>query len=67
MADIQAALAEAQQWVGTVAGVVAVGEGLSDTGRPTIDVWVTRAVTLPAQVRGVEVRVREGGEFRAQH
>jgi hypothetical protein len=66
MADIGAALAEAQEWVGTVPGVVAVGEGRSEAGRPTIDVWVTRDVSLPAAVRGVEVRVREGGEFRAQ-
>jgi hypothetical protein len=30
-------------------------------------VWVTRQVELPAMVQGIEVRVREGGEFRAQH
>lgn len=66
MADIEAALAEAQEWVGKVPGVVAVGEGLSNAGHPTIDVWVTKLVPLPAAVRGVEVRVRESGEFSAQ-
>jgi hypothetical protein len=67
MADIGAALAQAQTWVGTVPGVAAVGEGRSEAGQPTIDVWVTRQVELPAMVQGIEVRVREGGEFRAQH
>ena len=66
MADIEAALAEAQEWVGTVAGVVAVGEGMSAAGNPTIDVWVTQLVPLPAAVRGVEVRVRMTEEFEAQ-
>lgn len=66
MADIAAALAEAQGWVGTVNGVVAVGEGRSEAGQATIDVWVTAIVSLPATVQGVEVRVRESGEFRAQ-
>jgi len=66
MADISAALAEAQQWVGSVPGVVAVGEGMSAAGHPTIDVWVTRLVPLPAAVKGVEVRVRESEEFQAQ-
>ncbi len=66
MPEIEAALAEAQTWVGTVAGVVAVGEGRSEAGEPTIDVWVTRVIALPASVRGVEVRVRQSGEFRAQ-
>lgn len=66
MADIAAALAEAQEWVGRVTGVVAVGEGMSEAGHPTIDVWVTHLVPLPAAVRGVEVRVRTSGAFEAQ-
>jgi hypothetical protein len=66
MADIAAALAEAQEWVGKVQGVVMVGEGMSSAGHPTIDVWVNRLVPLPAAVRGVEVRVRESGDIQAQ-
>jgi hypothetical protein len=66
MADVEAALAEAREWVGTVPGVVGVGEGRSAAGEPTVDVWVSAPVTLPATVRGVEVRVRESGTFEAQ-
>ena len=62
------ALAEIQTWVGTVDGVVIVGEGEAD-GKPTIDVWV-----IPARLeraiaethRGFPVIVRDsGGEIIA--
>ena len=66
MAEVAAALAKAQEWVGTVPGVVLVGQGRADDGSPTIDVWVTRAVSLPATVQGVEVRVRDSGTIEAQ-
>jgi len=66
MAEIEAALAKAREWVGTVPGVVGVGEGRSADGEPTVDVWVTQPVSLPATVRGVKVRVRESGTFEAQ-
>lgn len=56
MGDLKAALAEAQQWVGTVVGVVMVGEGRSEDGSPTVDVWVTRPVALPQSLHGIEIR-----------
>ena len=68
--QLERALADAQGWVGTVPGVVAVGEGRDDEQRPCIDVWVTaeaRTADLPAAVDGVAVRVRDsGGEISAQ-
>lgn len=66
MADIAAAMATAQEWVGTVPGVAMVGQGRADDGSPTIDVWVTHPVKLPQTVSGVEVRVRESGVIEAQ-
>lgn len=66
MAEFETALADAQQWVGTVLGVVMVGEGKAEDGTPTIDVWVTRPVSLPTAIRGVPVRVVEGGVIEAQ-
>ncbi len=63
------ALDTAAEWVGTVPGVVAVGEGEQD-GRRTIDVWVSgtpKHGALPRQHGGHPVRVRaSGGAFRAQ-
>jgi hypothetical protein len=65
MADIEAALAEALTWVGTIPGVVAVGEGRSDAAEPTVDVWVTEPVALPAVLGGVAVRVFGSEPFEA--
>jgi hypothetical protein len=48
------ALEAAQKWVGTVPGVVMVGQG-----RDSIDVWVTMPVDLPKNILGVPVKVRE--------
>ncbi|WP_117214997.1 hypothetical protein [Allorhizocola rhizosphaerae] len=55
------ALAEAQKWVGTVPGVVMVGQG-----RDTVDVWVTMPVELPETILGVPVRVHETPPIEAQ-
>lgn len=55
------ALHEARKWVGTVPGVVGVGQG-----RESIDVWVTRPVELPEKILGVPVRVHETQGFDAQ-
>ncbi len=55
------ALTEAQKWVGTVPGVVGVGQG-----RDGIDVWVTMPVDLPKKILGVPVRVLETPPFDAQ-
>jgi hypothetical protein len=60
------ALAEAQGWVGKIPGVVMVGQGRADDGTPTIDVWVTRPVTLPERIKGVAVRVVDTGVIEAQ-
>lgn len=61
MREWEEALGIAQKWVGTVDGVVMVGQG-SDT----IDVWVTRDdVDLPNEVLGVPVRVVPTGEIKA--
>ncbi|HEX6682782.1 MAG TPA: hypothetical protein VF062_08305 [Candidatus Limnocylindrales bacterium] len=60
MPDLHAALAVAEAWVGSVEGVVMVGQG-----RETIDVWVTRDdVDLPDEVLGVPVRVVPTGEIK---
>lgn len=63
MADFERALAVAQSWVGSVDGVVAVGQGERD-GAPCIDVWVTVEVDrdrLPDEQDGVPVVVRDSG------
>jgi len=61
MAEIAEALAVAQRWVGSVDGVVMVGQG-----RDTIDVWVTRDdIDLPDEVLGVPVRVVPTDEITA--
>lgn len=61
MPDLAEALAVAQKWVGSIDGVVMVGQG-----RDTIDVWVTReGVDLPDEVLGVPVRVVPTGEIKA--
>jgi hypothetical protein len=62
MADaMRDALTEAQKWVGTVPGVIGVGQG-----RDTIDVWVTMPVELPKRISGVPVRVLETPGFEPQ-
>lgn len=63
MGDFERALAVAQTWVGSVDGVVAVGQGERD-GAPCIDVWVTVEVArdrLPDEQDGVPVVVRDSG------
>jgi hypothetical protein len=69
-ADFDAALTSAQRWVGSMAGVVAVGEGRDERSERFIDVWVTAEAAsseLPDEVGGVPVRVRDsGGEISAQ-
>jgi catechol 2,3-dioxygenase-like lactoylglutathione lyase family enzyme len=69
--DLQAALAEAGNWVGQIPGVTAVGQGEHD-GAPTVDIWVTDAPTpprgLPAHLHGIPVRVLDtGGPIHAQN
>lgn len=61
MAELAEALAAAQKWVGSVPGVVMVGQG-----RDCIDVWVTQPVDLPKTIRGVPVKVRETPPIEAQ-
>lgn len=62
------ALAEIQSWVGTVDGVVIVGEGEID-GESTIDVWVIPAQLhrpIPERQDSFRVVVRDsGGEIIA--
>jgi hypothetical protein len=69
-ASFEDALARAQSWVGTVEGVVAVGEGRDEQGRRSVDVWATAAATsgqIPDEIDGVPVRVRaSGGDISAQ-
>lgn len=66
MPDMAQALAAAQQWVGTVEGVVMVGQGRIDS-RDCVDVWVTAMpVDLPKEIMGVPVRVRETPPIEAQ-
>ena len=60
MSELEDALGIAQRWVGSVEGVVMVGQG-----RETIDVWVTRDdVDLPKELFGVPVRVVPTGEIK---
>lgn len=67
MDEFESALEEAQALMDEE-GVDAVGEG-EDDGRRVIDVWVRPDAVparLPAEIRGVPVRVRSsGGEIRA--
>jgi hypothetical protein len=77
MADIASALKAAQEWVGTVPGVVMVGQGRAEDGSPTVDVWVsgpvapqsrrpiTGAAALPDSLQGFAVRIREAGPIEA--
>jgi len=61
MPELADALAAAQKWVGSIDGVIMVGQG-----QDTIDVWVTRDdVQLPDEVFGVPVRVVPTGEIKA--
>lgn len=56
------ALAAASSWMGSIPGVVAVGEG-EEAGERTIDVWVTGAseVQLPQDLAPFQVRIRPSG------
>ena len=56
------ALATAKSWLGSVPGVVAVGEG-EEGGERTIDVWVTGVpdVQLPQDLAPFRVRIRPSG------
>lgn len=65
MPDFARALLVAQEWVGSVEGVVMVGQG-TDGLDDCIDVWVTQPVELPDKVHGVPVRIRETPPIEAQ-
>lgn len=56
------ALATARSWMGSLPGVVAVGEG-EEGGERTIDVWVTGVpdVQLPQDLAPFRVRIRPSG------
>ncbi|SDZ16761.1 hypothetical protein SAMN05421504_11080 [Amycolatopsis xylanica] len=66
-ADTEAALTVAARWLDDVPGVIGVGQGEAD-GAPTIDVFTGggKVGTLPREVHGIPVRVREGGPFDIQ-
>ena len=64
--SFEAALAVASEWVGSVPGVVMVGQGEQD-GRPTVDVWFATPSAaadpdlLPDRVGDHPVRRRDSG------